>query len=94
MIITLCLLQGGELVNIVEDHKAIPGSLELTVHAGQQVEVLESCNDWYLVRHVSKDEANATNQEGLIPPSCIKPYSKPSVHKANENEGKCHFVSY
>ncbi|XP_042899532.1 kalirin isoform X2 [Parasteatoda tepidariorum] len=78
--------KGGELANIVEDHKAIPGSLELTVHAGQQVEVLESCNDWYLVRHVSKDEANATNQEGLIPPSCIKTHSKIPVHKTNENE--------
>ncbi|GFV45273.1 triple functional domain protein [Trichonephila clavipes] len=79
--------KGGEIINVVEDHKAVPGSLELTVHAGQQVEVLESSNDWYLVRHVSKDESNTTSQEGLIPPSCIKGPLKQSLSKTSiENE--------
>ncbi|KAG8197116.1 hypothetical protein JTE90_004375 [Oedothorax gibbosus] len=79
--------KGGEIINIIEDHKAIPGSLELTVHAGQQVELIESCNDWYLVRHVPKDESNMTSQEGLIPPSCIKPPLKQPISKSNtENE--------
>lgn len=72
----------------MEDHKAIPGSLELTVHAGQQVELLETCNDWYLVRHVSKEDSSSTTQEGLVPPSCIKTSMKHSSSKASiENEG-------
>ncbi|KAF8773666.1 Triple functional domain protein like [Argiope bruennichi] len=79
--------KGGEIMNVIEDHRALPGSLELTVHAGQQVEVLESSNDWYLVRHVQKDESNIANQEGLIPSSCTKPPLKQSLPKTNiENE--------
>ncbi|GIY93513.1 triple functional domain protein [Caerostris extrusa] len=79
--------KGGEIINIIEDHKALPGSLELTVHAGQQVELLESSNDWYLVRHVPKDESNIASQEGLIPPSCIKVPLKQSLSKTSiENE--------
>lgn len=75
-------------MNVIEDHRALPGSLELTVHAGQQVEVLESSNDWYLVRHVQKDESNIANQEGLIPSSCTKPPLKQSLPKTStENEG-------
>lgn len=64
----------------------MPGSLELTVHAGQQVELLETCNDWYLVRLVGKDDSST--QEGLVPPSCIKSSMKHSSSKISiENEG-------
>ncbi|KFM67263.1 Triple functional domain protein, partial [Stegodyphus mimosarum] len=79
--------KGGEIVHVIEDHKAVPGSLELTVHAGQQVELLETCNEWFLVRHVPKDDSNAVNQEGLIPPSCIKAPLKHSSSKTSfDNE--------
>lgn len=64
----------------------MPGSLELTVHTGQQVELLETCNDWYLVRLVGKDDSST--QEGLVPPSCIKSLMKNSSSKISiENEG-------
>lgn len=64
----------------------MPGSLELTVHAGQQVELLETCNDWYLVRLAGKDDSST--QEGLVPPSCIKSSMKHSSSKISiENEG-------
>lgn len=52
------------------------------------MELLETCNDWYLVRHVAKDDSSSSNQEGLVPPSCIKTSMKHSLSKASiENEG-------
>lgn len=90
----LFFLKGGEIVQVIEDHKAVPGSLELAVHAGQQVELLETGNDWYLVRHIAKDDSNSSVQEGLVPPSCIKTSMKHSLSKASiENEGIAWYFS-
>ena len=62
------------------------------MHAGQQVELLETCNDWYLVRQIGKDDSS--NQEGLIPPSCIKSSMKHSSSKISiENEGIIRFCA-
>lgn len=85
--------KGVELVQVIEDHIAPPGSMELTIHAGQQVELLESSNDWCVVRHPPKEDGSTSTQEGLVPSSCIKINMKHSLSKTSiENEESANTV--
>lgn len=75
---------------VIADHVASPGSQELTVHKGQQVEVLEvnvSPPDWCLVRMPTSGSVDSP-PEGLVPLSVLKqpPGVKTSPSKKNSNE--------
>lgn len=81
---------------VIADHLAAPGSQELTVHKGQQVEVLEvnaSPPDWCLVRMSTSGSVDSP-PEGLVPLSVLKqpPGVKTSPSRKNAAEpdsGKC-----
>ena len=65
---------------VVADHSAAPGSRELTVTKGQQVEVLENGSgstssigpEWTLVRLASAPGQVEPPPEGLVPTSALK----------------------
>jgi hypothetical protein len=64
---------------VVADHAAAPGSRELSVTKGQQVEVLEnggvgvgSSGEWTLVRLPSTPGQSEPSPEGLVPTSALK----------------------
>ncbi|XP_067120464.1 LOW QUALITY PROTEIN: triple functional domain protein-like [Centruroides vittatus] len=65
----------GDIVTVIEDYAASPASQELSVRAGQQVELVESITpnvDWCFVRIVSTDSNHNNPSEGLVPISCLK----------------------
>lgn len=58
---------------VVADHSAAPGSRELTVSKGQQVEVLENgTGEWTLVRLSVAPGQPDPPAEGLVPTSVLK----------------------
>lgn len=58
---------------VVADHSATPGSRELTVTKGQQVEVLENgTGEWTLVRLSVAPGQPDPPLEGLVPTSVLK----------------------
>lgn len=65
---------------VVADHSATPGTRELTVTKGQQVEVLENGSgstgsigaEWTLVRLASTPGQVEPPAEGLVPTSALK----------------------
>ena len=65
---------------VVMDHSAAPGSRELSVTKGQQVEVLENGGtggaggngEWTLVRLPSTPGQSEPPAEGLVPTSALK----------------------
>ena len=63
---------------VVADHAAAPGSRELSVTKGQQVEVLENGSghtgggEWTLVRLPSAPGQSEPPPEGLVPTSALK----------------------
>ncbi|XP_043287262.1 kalirin isoform X2 [Venturia canescens] len=67
-----------EMTWVVADHSAAPGTRELTVTKGQQVEVLENGsshaggNDWTLVRLPLAPGQSDPPAEGLVPTSVLK----------------------
>ena len=84
---------------VVADHSAAPGSRELSVSKGQQVEVLENGGgpggngEWTLVRLPSTPGQSEPPPEGLVPTSALKqpptatcktsPSRKPTAAQAN-----------
>uniref|UniRef100_A0A182QYF8 SH3 domain-containing protein n=1 Tax=Anopheles farauti TaxID=69004 RepID=A0A182QYF8_9DIPT len=83
------LRKGGlsEMTWVLADHTAAPGSSELSVSKGQQVEIVDmNCSgapDFYLVRLPSA--VNATDsQEGMVPVAVLKPL--PSSHSKLNNK--------
>ncbi|XP_011495502.1 PREDICTED: kalirin isoform X2 [Ceratosolen solmsi marchali] len=69
----------AEMTWVVADHLAAPGSRELSVSKGQQVEVLEnggvgvgSNGEWTLVRLPSAPGQSEPPPEGLVPTSALK----------------------
>ncbi|KAL0280126.1 UNVERIFIED_CONTAM: hypothetical protein PYX00_001517 [Menopon gallinae] len=79
-----------EMTWVIGDHVAAPGSQELTVHKGQQVEVLEmnaSPPDWCLVRMSTSGSVDSP-PEGLVPVSVLKqpPGVKTSPSRKNSND--------
>nr|CAD7256620.1 unnamed protein product [Timema shepardi] len=75
----VCLVRGPvasgvEMTWVVSDHVAAAGSQEITVHKGQQVEVLElraASPDWCLVRMPTSGTVDSP-PEGLVPLSVLK----------------------
>jgi triple functional domain protein len=72
-----CSLQapGVEMTWVIADHVAAAGSQELSVHKGQQVEVLElntSAPDWCLVRMPTSGSSVDSPPEGLVPLAVLK----------------------
>lgn len=72
-----CSLQapGVEMTWVIADHVAAAGSQELSVHKGQQVEVLElstSAPDWCLVRMSTSGSSVDSPPEGLVPLAVLK----------------------
>ena len=72
-----CSLQapGVEMTWVIADHVAAAGSQELSVHKGQQVEVLElntSAADWCLVRMSTSGSSVDSPPEGLVPLAVLK----------------------
>lgn len=72
-----------EMTWVIGEHVATPGSQELTVHKGQQVEVLEvttSTPDMCLVRMRTSGSSVDTPPEGLVPLAVLKqpPKTSPS----------------
>ncbi|KAK0088983.1 hypothetical protein PV325_009866 [Microctonus aethiopoides] len=72
-----------EMTWVVADHVAAPGSRELSVTKGQQVEVLENGSiysggsssgngEWTLVRLPSAPGQSEPPSEGLVPTSALK----------------------
>ncbi|XP_013406610.1 kalirin isoform X8 [Lingula anatina] len=64
--------KSGEVAVVVEDYSAAQ-SQELTIHKGEQVEVLSVSSerpDWCLVRTLSTE--GAAQQEGLVPVAALK----------------------
>ncbi|XP_033224250.1 kalirin isoform X3 [Belonocnema kinseyi] len=69
-----------EMMWVVADHSAAPGTRELTVSKGQQVEVLENGSgstssigaEWTLVRLASAPGQVESPPEGLVPTSALK----------------------
>jgi len=60
---------------VIADHVAAAGSQELSVHKGQQVEVLElntSAPDWCLVRMSTSGSSVDSPPEGLVPLAVLK----------------------
>ncbi|XP_066586985.1 triple functional domain protein isoform X3 [Prorops nasuta] len=78
----------AEMTWVVADHSATPGSRELTVTKGQQVEVLENGSsgtgsgsigpEWTLVRLASTPGQADPPPEGLVPTSALKQPPAPS----------------
>ncbi|XP_046409767.1 kalirin isoform X2 [Neodiprion fabricii] len=64
----------AEMTWVVADHSAAPGSRELTVSKGQQVEVLENgTGEWTLVRlSVAPGQSDNPPLEGLVPTAVLK----------------------
>lgn len=88
---------------MIGDHVAAPGTQELTVHKGQQVEVLEmnaSPPDWCLVRMSTSGSVDSP-PEGLVPISVLKQppgvtgvKTSPSRKNSNDPEaGECTLFS-
>ena len=72
-----CSLQAPvvEMTWVIADHVAAAGSQELSVHKGQQVEVLElntSAPDWCLVRMSTSGSSVDSPPEGLVPLAVLK----------------------
>ncbi|XP_037933419.1 triple functional domain protein isoform X2 [Teleopsis dalmanni] len=71
---------------VVSDYIAAPGSNELSVTKGQQVEIIEPPTaaepDFCLVR-LNPQNDDAAVQEGIVPVSILKP--PPSIQKVNSN---------
>ncbi|XP_021922834.1 triple functional domain protein-like isoform X3 [Zootermopsis nevadensis] len=66
---------GVEMTWVIADHVAAVGSQELSVHKGQQVEVLElntSTPDWCLVRMPTSGTSVDSPPEGLVPLAVLK----------------------
>ncbi|GFG34599.1 hypothetical protein Cfor_01930, partial [Coptotermes formosanus] len=66
---------GVEMTWVIADHVAAAGSQELSVHKGQQVEVLElntSTPDWCLVRMSTSGSSVDSPPEGLVPLAVLK----------------------
>ncbi|XP_014237093.1 kalirin isoform X2 [Trichogramma pretiosum] len=66
-----------EMTWVVADHSAAPGSRELSVSKGQQVEVLENGGsgsgvEWTLVRLAQTPGQSEPPAEGLVPTSALK----------------------
>ncbi|KAJ9574578.1 hypothetical protein L9F63_008251, partial [Diploptera punctata] len=60
---------------VIADHIAAAGSQELSVHKGQQVEVLElntATPDWCLVRMPTSGSSVDSPPEGLVPLAVLK----------------------
>jgi triple functional domain protein len=60
---------------VIADHVAAAGSQELSVHKGQQVEVLElntATPDWCLVRMPTSGSSVDSPPEGLVPLAVLK----------------------
>lgn len=60
---------------MIADHVAAAGSQELSVHKGQQVEVLElntATPDWCLVRMPTSGSSVDSPPEGLVPLAVLK----------------------
>lgn len=60
---------------MIADHMAAAGSQELSVHKGQQVEVLElntATPDWCLVRMPTSGSSVDSPPEGLVPLAVLK----------------------
>lgn len=78
-----------EVTWVVSDYNATPGTNELSITKGQQVEVIEtSCPndpDFCLVRLNSQSDDGVV-QEGLVPISILKP--QPGAQKSNSNNKK------
>lgn len=75
---------------VIGDHLAAPGSQELTVHKGQQVEVLDvktPSPDWCLVRMPTSGSVDSP-PEGLVPLSVLKqpPGVRTSPSRKNSND--------
>ncbi|GLH09850.1 Uncharacterized protein GBIM_14884 [Gryllus bimaculatus] len=65
---------GVEMTWVIADHVAAAGSQELSVHKGQQVEVVEvaaSAPDWCLVRVPTSGSVDSP-PEGLVPLAVLK----------------------
>lgn len=82
---------------VVSDHVATPGTQELSVTKGQQVEVLEICSarpDYCLVRMPTQGHSDQ-EPEGLVPLAVLKQppptqRSSPSRRPPQEHDiGKC-----
>jgi hypothetical protein len=66
---------GVEMTWVIADHVAAAGSQELSVHKGQQVEVLElntPSPDWCLVRMPTSGSSVDSPPEGLVPLAVLK----------------------
>jgi hypothetical protein len=66
---------GVEMTWVIADHVAAAGSQELSVHKGQQVEVLElttATPDWCLVRMPTSGSSVDSPPEGLVPLAVLK----------------------
>ncbi|KAK6629327.1 hypothetical protein RUM43_003144 [Polyplax serrata] len=79
-----------EMTWVIGDHLAAPGSQELTVHKGQQVEVLDvktPSPDWCLVRMPTSGSVDSP-PEGLVPLSVLKqpPGVRTSPSRKNSND--------
>lgn len=79
-----------EMTWVIGDHVAAPGSQELTVHKGQQVEVLDvntASPDWCLVRMPTSGSVDSP-PEGLVPLSVLKqpPGVRTSPSRKNPND--------
>lgn len=64
----------ADMTWVIADHTASPGSRELSVTKGQQVEVLDctSGSEWTLVRLPSASGQSGEAQEGLVPTAVLK----------------------
>ncbi|KAJ8878381.1 hypothetical protein PR048_018958 [Dryococelus australis] len=84
-------LGGAEMMWVIADHVAAAGSQELSVHKGQQVEVLEvraSSPDWCLVRVPTSGSVDSP-PEGLVPLAVLKqppPGLKTSPSRRHEHD--------
>lgn len=74
---------------VTEDFKATPGSQEVTVQKGQQVEVLEvspASPEWCLVRLLPDSSTTGNNgiqTEGWVPVGALKPLRLALSTKSN-----------
>lgn len=79
---------------VVSDYTAVPGTTEMTVIKGQQVEIIDAtCNgapEFCLVRLSSQGgSGDSSTQEGLVPISVLKPApSSKAAHRRNIDGGE------
>lgn len=78
---------------VIADHAAVAAG-ELTVHKGQQVEVVEVREDWCLVRMPTSGSAVDSPPEGLVPTNVLKqpPKATPAVTASSHELGEYHKI--